>query len=236
MDSEPLHSQHRARLRARYLKDGLAGFAEHEILELLLFYSIPRHDTNAIAHRLLDRFGSLAGVVEAPMELLLQTEGVGPNVTLFFSLLNDLSGEYSRLKALNTKYINSPKEAADYLLNRFPDLRTECVFMLALDGRHKLLFGDIIHEGSINSVEVNLRTITQIALSYKCHSVVLAHNHPSGTARPSPADLTVTSTIEKALGVLGIKLIDHLIVSDDGFVSLAETGCISSSRSIWAQL
>ena len=206
-----LHDGHRQRLLQRFLREGLDGFDEHNILELLLFYAIPRKDTNELAHRLMDDFGSLAGVLDASAQELQQVEGVGENTAGFLKLLPDLC-------------LASTEQAGRFLLPRYIGRQEETVLLTCLDGKCRVLSCTVLHKGSLNSSEVNVRKLLTAALKHNAAAVILAHNHPGGVALPSPEDLSTTARIKAALEAADIRLLDHIIVADHDFVSLADSG------------
>lgn len=235
MKQDNPHAKHRQRLRERFLSTGLEGFQDHEILELALFYVYSRRDTNPIGHALIERFGSLSGVLDAPVEALRRVPGVGPQAAVFLKLLPALFARYESSKYDGVTAIGSPQPPADYILPRFIGKTDELVYLLALDAKHKVLFADFIHRGSVNAVEINTRRICEIALSYQSTCVVLAHNHPSGLAVPSEEDMMTTQALEKTLLSMGVTLMDHIVVADGDYVSFAESGFLLKQR-MFAQL
>ena len=220
-----IHDGHRQRIKARFCKEGLDHFEEHQVLELLLFYCIPSVDTNPIAHRLLDHFGSLARVFEAPVEELEKVEGIGHNAAVFLSLVMAAGRYYQVNCASRNVILNSVEECGKYLLPLFYGRRNETVFLLCLDAKCKVLTCKMLGEGSVNSAGVPVRRIVETALAFNATSVVLAHNHPSGLAFPSDADIQTTRRVAVALDAVEIGLLDHIVVADDDFVSMAQAGC-----------
>ena len=219
-----IHEGHRHRLKNRFHQEGLDGFEEIQVLELLLFYCIPRQDINPIAHALLDRFGNLAQVMEASVDELKKVPGVGENAAVFLSLIHAFDRRYQKSKMENNQILTTIDECARYLMSNFKNQRNETVFLLCLDAKCKLLCCKKVGEGSVNSAAVPVRRIVEIALGSNATSVVLAHNHPSGLAIPSDEDRLTTARVAKALESVEIRLIDHIIVADDDYVSLAQSG------------
>ena len=219
-----IHKDHRKHMRERFLREGLDGFTEVQILELLLFYVIPRIDTNPIAHRLIDHFGSLAQVLEAPVEELEKVEGIGPNAALLLSLITAVSRVYAVNRAEKQKILRTIDDCGEYLKSFFIGRRTEVVYLLCLDAKCKVLGCRQVGEGSVNSANVPIRRIVELALGLNASSVVLAHNHPSGLALPSGEDVSTTRRVAAALSTVDIPLVDHIIVADDDFVSLVASG------------
>ena len=219
-----IHKDHRQRVRERYLKEGLDGFSEVQVLELLLFYVIPRQDTNPIAHRLIDRFGSLHQVLEAPVEELEKVEGIGPNAALLLSLITAVARVYAVNRTEKQKILRTIEDCGEYLKSFFIGRRSEMVYFLCLDAKCKVLGCREIGEGSVNSANVPIRRIVETALGLNATSVVLAHNHPSGIALPSGEDVLTTHRVAAALSTVDIVLVDHIVVADDDYVSMVQSG------------
>ena len=219
-----VHDGHRQRLKERFCKEGLDNFDEHQVLELLLFYCIPRMDTNPIAHALLNRFGSLAQVLEAPVEELEKVPGIGHNAAVFLSLITAAGRYYQVNCAANNVIMRSVADCGRYLQPFFYGRRNETVYLLCLDAKCKVLSCKEIGEGSVNSAGVPIRRIVETALAANATSVILAHNHPSGLAVPSDADIQTTRRVAMALDAVEIGLIDHIVVADDDFVSMSQSG------------
>ena len=219
-----MHTGHRQRLKDQFLENGLDGFTDIQVLELLLFYAIPRIDTNDIAHHLLKRFGSLEQVLDAPPSELMKVEGVGPNAATFISLLTAANRYFQVRRSENVKILTTVTECGHYMMPFFHGRTNETVFLLCLDAKCKVLACREVGEGSVNSASVPIRRIVETALMSKAVSVVLAHNHPSGLAVPSHEDVVSTQRTAAALAAVEITLVDHIIVADDDFVTLGQSG------------
>lgn len=219
-----IHSGHRQRLKNRFLLEGLDNFTDIQALELLLFYCIPRIDTNPLAHALLNEFGSLARVMEATPQELKTVDGVGDNVATLFSLITQLSRYYQVNRMMDTRILTSIEKCGHYLLPFFQGRTKETVFLLCLDAKCKVISCKKVGEGSVNSADVSIRKIAEMALAANATAVVLAHNHPSGIAYPSDEDKLTTKKVAMALKAMDIELVDHIVVADDDFVSLAQSG------------
>ena len=219
-----VHDGHRERLRNRFLNDGLDHFNDIQALELLLFYAIPRRDTNEIAHALLARFKTVAQVLDAPVEELKKVPGVGDNAATFLSLVSAMGRYYLISQANRVEILNSIEECGSYLMPFFRGKRNETVFMLCLDAKCKVLCCREIGEGSVNTASVPIRKLVECALSANATSVVLAHNHPSGLAFPSDEDRYTTMRIAAALDVVDVVLVDHLVMSEDEYISMRHSG------------
>ena len=219
-----IHDGHRQRLKERFRLEGLDNFDELQVLELLLFYCIPRQDTNPLAHRLLDHFGSLSQVFEAPVGELEKVPGMGQGAATFLHLVRDAGRYYQVNRSQQEKILTTTDQCGAYLEPFFFGRRNETVFLLCLDAKCKVLCCKEVGEGSINSAGVPVRRIVEMALGVNASTVVLAHNHPSGLAIPSSEDLQTTLRVAAALDTVDIALADHIIVADGDFVSLVQSG------------
>ncbi len=216
-----MHDGHRARVKKRFLEEGLDSFSDIQALELILFYVIPRSDTNPIAHALLDHFGSLSQVLEADVEELQKVKGVGENAAVFLTLIPQIGRFYLVDRTKQASILPTLDSCAQYLLPRFFGRKTETVFLLCLDAKCKLLCCKEVGQGGTNSTGISIRKIVETAIGVNASTVVLAHNHPSGLAVPSPEDIQTTRQIAQALRAVEITLADHIIVADDDYVSIA---------------
>lgn len=218
-----IHKAHRQRLKDRFRKEGLDNFDELYVLELLLFYCIPRVDTNPIAHRLLDHFGSLTNVFNATADELERVEGVGENTATFLSLITQVGRYYQVKQAEPGKILRTIDQCGNYLVPYFFGREKETVFMLCLDAKCKVICCKMVGEGSVNSANIPVRRVVEMALAANATTVVLAHNHPSGLAIPSPDDIQTTRRIAAALETVEIVLADHIVVSKDDYVSITQS-------------
>ena len=219
-----IHDGHRQRLKKRFLEEGLEHFSEHQVLELMLFYCIPRQDTNPIAHALLDHFGSLEQVMEAPPSELQKVNGMGEASATFLSLLNSFCRYYQINRATNAVILNTVEDCGAYMAPFFYGRRNETVYLLCMDAKCKVLSCKEVGEGSVNSAAVPIRRIVEMALGSNATSVILAHNHPSGLAIPSGDDYLTTRQLAIALSAVDITLVDHLVMADSEYVSMRQSG------------
>ena len=222
------HDGHRERLRTTFLENGLDCFNELNSLELLLFYAIPRKDTNEIAHALLDRFGSLDGIFDASFYELCEVEGIGEQAASLIKLVPQIVRKSKITRANRIKQVTNSTAAGQYFLPRFMDQREEMLLLLCLDSQKRIISCTEICRGVVNSVETDLRKVAETALKCRASSVIIAHNHPDGYAIPSREDDITTKMISDSLSALGIPLIDHIIVADDAYVSIFDTGMLKS--------
>ena len=218
-----IHSGHRQRLKDRFRREGLDNFDELYVLELLLFYCIPRADTNPLAHRLLDHFGSLTAVLDASVEELEKIDGLGKNASTFLSLITQVGRYYQVKRSEPGEILRTLEQCGNYLVPYFFGRERETVFILCLDAKCKVLCCKMVGEGSVNSANIPVRRVVEIALNANATTVVLAHNHPSGLAIPSADDIQTTYKVASALNAVEITLADHIVVSKDDFVSIVQS-------------
>lgn len=224
-----VHSSHRERIREKFKAMGFEGWYEHEILEMLLFYTIPRTDTNPIAHRLIEKFGSLAQVLDADVSALMKVDGIGESTALFISALGKLQAEYAKSKwPKNRAVFTNTTVAGLYCRDYIGNETEEVLAVICLDGQNAVKKREIISRGVTDRVDVSIRKIAESAFNADAKYIVLCHNHPSGIPHPSQKDIELTNTIAAALSPLNIELFDHIIVGGQSFSSMAERGLIKN--------
>lgn len=222
--SDNLHKNHRARVKEKFLNGGFAeNTSAHEILELLLFYAIPQKDTNPIAHRLINEFGSLSAVFDAPAERLTEVEGVSLHTAALIKLVPQICAQINYEKASKKSFMNTPEEFATYLNVRYAAVNGECFSVICLDSTGRLLGFKFIGQGSNAGVDFNLREVLKTVINCKATAAVIAHNHTGGVLKPSEDDITATLQIKSALSNIGTTLADHIILANGSYISLAET-------------
>jgi DNA repair protein RadC len=221
-----VHEGHREKLKQRFLKEGLNAFEDHQVLEMLLFYTIPRRDTNEMAHRLLNKYGTLESLFDASPEDLMQKGGVTPNTAIFLSMVPQLARKYMLIKQGKRPVLDSSVKAGNYVISLFIGKNYEAFYVICLNSQNKINYTALVHEGTINEAPVYPRIIVETALRYKASSVILAHNHPGGSLKPSNADIEVTRKICDALKTISINVIDHMICAGNAYFSFAEQGLL----------
>ena len=218
------HANHRERVRRRFLTEGFDSLEDHVKLELLLFYAIPRRDTNPIAHNLLQRFGSISNVFEAPMKELLKVDGVGEAGAMLLKLIPNLARTYMVDKEKTPVRFHDTKSTGNYLMQRYIGLVNETLTVIALDSKGRVLYCEAVYEGSIDTLPIHIKRIVEIAVLYNADSIILAHNHPSGNLMPSSEDARSTRLVYQALSSINVNLADHFVIIDGDYFSMAESG------------
>lgn len=224
---EKKYEGHRERLREKYLQGGYFAFHEYEVLELLLTYVIPRKDTKPIAKDLIEKFGSLDGVVTASIEELCSISGIKENSAIFVKLLGDLSknlykGEIKK-EGIQLKDKNS---LIRYLRSEIGFSSREEFRVIFLNNYNMLVGSETLFIGTIDKSAVYPREIVEKVLYYKAKGIIFAHNHPSGNLRPSKQDIQITEHMQEALDLIDVKLLEHIIITQDGYFSFLEEGVI----------
>lgn len=229
-----IHEGHRQRLKDRFRQEGLDGFNEINALELLLFYCVPRSDTNPLAHRLIEHFGSFSNVLDASIEELEAVEGIGHNISTFLSFIPQLVRYYGDNKTQSIKVLTKLADYGNFLRPKFINRKNEIVYMVCLDAKCKVLACKQLGEGSVNSAGVPIRRIVDVALKVNASTVILAHNHPGGVATPSNDDVYTTMRVAQALSNVDVILLDHLVFADGDYVSMVESGFFRPTEStVW---
>ena len=233
MGTPKLAEGHRARLRERFERAGFAGFAEHEILELLLTLCIPRKDVKPPAKMLLKKFGCLKNVLDASAEDLRQIEGIGSVAPVALRIIRETASLYLQQEAEGQESLNSVDKITDFWRARMGGLKREVFEVAYFDSAFKLLNNGVerLQEGDVDRSVVYPRQIMAAALKRSAAAIVVAHNHPSGHPFPSQEDQLVTQTLMQAADNLDIKLIDHIIIAGDGSFSFRKSGLLDTLKS-----
>ena len=209
-----VHDDHRRRVYERFLREGLAGFEEHNAMEFLLFLARPRGDTNPLAHALIDRFGSLSAVLDAPIEELERVPGVGHSSAVVLKFIPQMCAYYLENKTSHKVPLTSVEEASAFFMPKFFARTQEAFYMAAVDDRTAVSVAKVVSE----------------ALKCGATGVMLAHNHPRGITLPSSSDMAVTREIYRALRLVNIQLLEHLIFADNEFLSFVQSNYMDSIR------
>jgi len=217
---------HRQRLRERFLKTGLSGFQDYEVVELLLSLGTPRKDCKQPAKDAVKKFGGLRGVLEASREDLQEIEGIGPSNAFGIALMREVAREFLEARLRDKPYVASSTEVYDYLAVAMRGLKHEVLKVLHLDAANGIIAVEDLAEGTINASAVSVRSIVEAALRRRAVSLVVAHNHPSGSVKPSLADKALTRELVQAARLVNVKVLDHLIIGEGSFYSFAGEGLI----------
>lgn len=221
-----IHEQHRKRMIGRFLSHGLERFEPHQALEMLLYFSIPRKDTNPLAHQLIGHFGSLSAVLDARPEELMKVPGVGTHTAALLSMMPQLWRLYRMDRLHGDITLDSALVTGAYALDLFAGHTRETFYLLCLNNNCQLLQAARLHEGTVNETIVHPRLVVEAALRYNAAQVIFAHNHPGGDPAPSGEDIRYTRRVAVALATIGIPVIDHIVVSDSGWYSFSREGKI----------
>ena len=218
-----IHDGHRKRLKQRFIKEGLASFESHNILELLLFYALPRQDTNVIAHELIDQFKTLAGVFNAPYEELIKVKGLGENGATLIKLIPQLISAYT-VETNANQPMNDVRRICNYFHGLYIGVKTEKIHVCCLDDKLNIISCILIQDGGVNTVPINVRKIVEATYRSNCSLIIITHNHPNGIPIPSDEDIAATKKLYKILDSVGITLLDHVIVGPNDALSMKSSG------------
>ncbi|MBE6845522.1 MAG: DNA repair protein RadC [Ruminococcus sp.] len=224
--AENIHKGHRQRIRQKFMKTGFTAFADHEKLELLLFYAIPMKDTNPIAHNLLNRFKSIGGVFDATYEQLMEVDGISESTAVFLKLVPEMAKEYMLSENIHV-CMDSTEAVCNFFSTQFIGDVNEKIKIACVDDRLRLICCETIAEGTPGSVKVDIRTLVKFTYMNNSESIIMAHNHPNGDSLPSDDDIRHTTEIYKKLRMVGINLIDHIVVAKGQATSLKSVGAFS---------
>lgn len=223
------HNGHRDRMKKRFLEHGSDSFDDHHLLELLLFFALPRVNTNLLAHDLLERFGTIDGVLDAAPDELMGMPGVGEHAATLIKLIPALGRRYLLSKNSVGSILATTEDAGRFLMPRFLGRRDETVMLVCLDSKMKAVSCRMIASGDVTAAHISVRKVVELALAQNAPYVLLAHNHVNGLALPSSEDVITTTRLEEALSLVGVTLLDHIVVAGDDFVSLKDNGMLKTS-------
>ena len=217
-----IHAGHRQRMHQRVQQYGLESLAEHEALEYLLYFTNAQKNTNPVAHALLEKFGDLAGVLEASEEDLCSVDGVGPASARLLHLLPQVSAYYHRSRTRDRRRMKSVEDLGAYAMARFRGISKERVLLICLSRQRRITYTAWLGQGMEDRVSLPVQEAISQALRVQADSAVLCHNHPGGNALPSRQDLEATAELARGMNTVGIELLDHLIVTDTEYTSLRQ--------------
>ena len=218
---------HRKRLREKFIKSGLTGFADYEVVELLLSLGTPRKDCKPLAKEAIKKFKTLRGVLSASMEELQQIKGIGPHSAFGIKLMQDVAREYLKEQIIDKPVFQSSQEIFDYLYHSMRDLKKEVFKVIYLTSQNQIIDTSDLFGGTVNSAAVVPRQIVEQALAHNAAALIFAHNHPTGVCEPSKSDKDITRDLVFAAGTVQIKILDHLIIGNNRYYSFAGEGLIS---------
>lgn len=226
-----LHKGHRERIRKRFADYGLDSFSDHQVLELLLFYCIPMKDTNELAHKMINEFGSITNLFDADPVTIMNKCSVSMNVAVLISMIPSLARRYSTNKfLLNKPILNSTKKIGNYAVALMMGRTVEHFFLICLNNQRKLIEAVLVAEGTVDETPIYPRKIVEIALRYQATSIVLVHNHPGGSFFPSNPDIESTKKIISALEPLNIEVLDHIVVAGNDYYSFVERDTLAEYK------
>ena len=229
-----LHSEHRKRFKQRYLESQSQGFSDHELMELLLFYSIPRKDTNEIAHLLIEKIGSINGIAEASIDELKHVRGIGDNSAVLISLIMEFAKNYAETIKDAPKRLDSMTELVEYAKNQTFGAVKELVYCICMDDGYNIVGNNLIAVGNLNESRPAIRSVIELCVLKRATTVAIIHNHPNGGVEPSEADIDFTTMLERELDVIGVKLVEHVIVDSKKYTpilkELRDNGTVKVAR------
>lgn len=215
---------HRQRLRDRFLKSGLDGFHDYEVIELLLTLQTPRKDCKEVAKAALHRFKTLQGVLDAAPSDLCQVPGIGPINLFGLKLIPAVSRRYLQQRLEGKTALSHSQALFDYLNHTIRDKNKECFVAIYLDAKNRVITSETLFSGTVTASAVYPREVVKAALAHAAAAVIFAHNHPSGDPTPSADDMAITRKLIEACGLMGITVHEHLIVGTEGYFSFADHG------------
>ncbi len=230
MSADGTATGHRKRLREKFLKSGLAGFHDYEIIEMLLSLGTPRKDCKQQAKEAIKRFKNLRGVLEAPPEELQQIEGIGAHNAFGIKLVQEVARELLKEKIIDKPIYKSSQEVFDYLYHSMRDLKKELFKVIYLNSQNQIIDTADLFEGTINSSSISPRQVMESAIKHNATSLIFVHNHPSGNPEPSLNDKEITRDLLYAASIMQIKVLDHIIIGENRYFSFAGEGLIDEYK------
>ncbi len=212
-----IHSGHRKRIKKRYREEGGEGFNDHELLELLLFYSIPRKNTNEVAHELYERFGSISRIASADMNELKLVDGVGDNTTVLLNLVMSFAKRIASEGKVESKRLDTLKKLVEYANSFVFGATGEHVYLILMDSSLRIIDTRLIASGAVDEARPIIKKVLEFAILKRASAVALAHNHPNGGVEASSADVEFTTLLNRELDVVGIRFVEHVIVDGKSY-------------------
>jgi len=216
------HENHRQRVKDRFLRDGLLGFEDHQALEMLLFYAVPRRDTNALAHKMIKRFGTLHNLMNQDPQVVAKECGISLNTAVLIAMIVPMFNKYSMSRIEKRQPVSNSRKAGELAIKLMQGRRLESFYVICLNSDNRLITAELLSEGTVNETVIYMRNVVEIALKYGAYSVILAHNHPSGLLSASKSDIESTEAIVKLLESVDVKVMDHVIVAGEDYLSFSE--------------
>jgi DNA repair protein RadC len=224
--SEDIHQGHRKRLRDKFLKSGLAGFHDYEIVELLLSLGTPRKDCKIPAKEAIKRFQTLRGVLEAPVEELQQIVGIGAHSAFGIKLVQEVAREFLKARILEKPFYRSSQEVFDYLYHAMRGLKKEVFKVIYLNNQNQIIDTIDLSEGTVDNSSVSPREVIEGAIKSHATALIFVHNHPSGNPEPSTNDKSLTRELVYAGKIMRLRILDHIVIGDNRYYSFAGEGLI----------
>ncbi len=227
---------HRQRLQERFLKGGLHGFLDYEVVELLLTLGTPRRDCKDLAKQAMRKFKLLRRVLEASAEELQEIDGLGPKNIIGVRLIQEVSRRFLREKMMSRPVCHSSREVFDYLYHSLRDAEKEKFKAIFLDAKNRIIDEETFFEGTVDTSAVYPREILKNALKHNAAAVIFVHNHPSGDPDPSESDKEITKELVLAAGTMQLKVLDHIIIGNNRYFSFADRGLIEDYEFLFQDL
>ena len=221
------HAGHRQRMRERFRTQGLDGFAPHEVLELMLFYAIPQKNVNPLAHRLLERFGTLHGVLQASVEQLMQVDGIGETAATLLSLFAHSARQLELSRNQELPRLTTKRSAMEHCRRLVDGLAQEHFYLVCLNSQLDVIRDVLIARGTLDEVQTYPREVARVVLESNAHSVILCHNHPGGSIVPSQEDVDLTGVLGSMLSSMNVALRDHVVVAGGMALSMVDYGLLT---------
>jgi DNA repair protein RadC len=222
--TDNVHENHRARMRKRFIDNGLDDFAEHEILEMILYYCYPRRDTNELAHRLIREFGSLYKLMDAGIHEIQTRCNISENAAVFISMIPSLAKRYTQSKWDEKTTLRDEVTAGRLAVSLFVDATMEVFYVICLDTQHRLNHVARMTDGTLNETAIYPREVIGTVIRHQAAAVILAHNHPGGSVKPSRLDYEMTRRLKEGLEFINVDVVDHIIVAGGKYYSMAKHG------------